>query len=77
MARGEAPSGDMIPWTLTQQFQEADFAALSGARVVRIATHPDMQRMGYGTRALEQLIQYYPVCARSPPPTLSPALTPP
>jgi N-acetyltransferase 10 len=28
---------------------------LSGARVVRIATHPDYQRMGYGSRALELL----------------------
>ena len=59
MARGEAPSGDMIPWTMSQQFQEAEFASLSGARVVRIAVHPDAQHMGYGSRAVQQLAAYY------------------
>ena len=59
MARGEAPSGDMIPWTMSQQFQEADFARLSGARIVRIAVHPDAQHMGYGSRAIQQLQAYY------------------
>jgi N-acetyltransferase 10 len=59
MSRGEAPSGDLIPWTLTQQFQESDFAALSGARVVRVAVHPEMQHMGYGSRAIDQLVHYY------------------
>lgn len=32
---------------------------MSGARVVRIATHPDFQRMGYGSRALQLLIEYF------------------
>ncbi len=32
---------------------------MSGVRVVRIATHPDFQRMGYGSRALQLLIEYY------------------
>lgn len=59
MARGEAPSGDLIPWTLSQQFQESDFAQLSGARVVRVAVHPEMQHMGYGSRAIDQLVHYY------------------
>ena len=59
MARGEAPSGDLIPWTLSQQFQESDFPSLSGARVVRVAVHPEMQHMGYGSRAIDQLIHYY------------------
>ena len=59
MSRGEAPSGDLIPWTMSQQFQESDFAALSGARVVRVAVHPDMQHMGYGSRAVQQLVHYY------------------
>ena len=30
------------------QFQDSDFAMLSGARVVRIATHPDYNRVSYG-----------------------------
>ena len=32
--------GDMIPWTISQQFNDNEFATLSGARIVRIATHP-------------------------------------
>ena len=37
LARGERASGDLIPWTLSQQFQDNDFPQLSGARIVRIA----------------------------------------
>ncbi|KAL6077347.1 N-acetyltransferase 10 [Balamuthia mandrillaris] len=59
LARGEKAAGDLIPWTLSQQFQDEGFPSLSGARVVRIATHPDYQRMGYGIRALELLKKYY------------------
>eukprot|EP00117_Sycon_ciliatum_P005781 scpid27031/ scgid9589/ N-acetyltransferase 10 len=59
LARGQRSAGDLIPWTVSQQFNESDFGRLSGARVVRIATHPDHQKKGYGTRALEQLKQYY------------------
>jgi N-acetyltransferase 10 len=40
MSRGNKASGDMIPWTVSQQFNDGEFASLSGARVVRIATHP-------------------------------------
>jgi N-acetyltransferase 10 len=36
-------------------FQDDNFPCLSGARIVRIATHPDYQRMGYGSRAIELL----------------------
>lgn len=36
-----------------------DFAGLSGGRVVRIATHPDFQGMGYGSRALQLLLDYF------------------
>ena len=41
LGRGVRAGGDMIPWLITQQFQENGFAKLSGARVVRIACHPD------------------------------------
>lgn len=57
--QGQRASGDLIPWTLSQQFQDEDFPSLSGARVVRIATHPDFHKMGYGSRALSILKQYY------------------
>jgi N-acetyltransferase 10 len=41
LSRGLRAGGDMIPWLISQQFQENKFAQLCGARVVRIATHPD------------------------------------
>lgn len=59
LSRGHRASGDLIPWTISQQFQDNDFPSLSGARVVRIATHPDYQGMGYGSRALTLLQRYY------------------
>lgn len=59
LTRGVRANGDLIPWVISQQFQDGDFASLSGARVVRIATHHDYTGMGYGARALEQLDAYY------------------
>ncbi|KNC75508.1 hypothetical protein SARC_11967 [Sphaeroforma arctica JP610] len=59
LARGKTAAGDLIPWTLTQQFQDKDFASLSGARIVRIATHPSYQKMGYGSRAIDLLGEYF------------------
>ena len=92
--RGFRSSGDLIPWSISQQvrpsssyrassssslnaisllpvlpwripaffscqFQDTEFASLAGARVVRIAVHPDAMRMGYGTRALQLLSDFY------------------
>lgn len=59
LGRGKRASGDLIPWTIAQQFQDDNFPGLSGARIVRIATHPNYQRMGYGLQALRLLRQYY------------------
>ncbi|XP_068115792.1 RNA cytidine acetyltransferase [Hyperolius riggenbachi] len=59
LSRGKKASGDLIPWTISEQFQDPDFGSLSGARVVRIAVHPDYQGMGYGSRALQLLQMYY------------------
>ncbi|KAK7677713.1 hypothetical protein QCA50_019265 [Cerrena zonata] len=59
LSRGFRAGGDMIPWLVSQQFQESKFALLSGARVVRIATHPDYAHMGYGSRAMQALNSYY------------------
>ena len=44
-AAGNQPTGDLIPWTISQQFQDAEFPSLSGARIVRIAVHPDVVRV--------------------------------
>ena len=41
LGRGTRAGGDMIPWLVSQQFQETMFGSLSGARIVRIACHPD------------------------------------
>ncbi|KAI0314072.1 DUF699-domain-containing protein [Amylostereum chailletii] len=63
LGRGLRAGGDLIPWLVSQQFQESKFALMSGARVVRIATHPDYANarflMGYGARALKALNMYY------------------
>lgn len=59
LSRGKKASGDLIPWTISEQFQDSKFGSLSGGRVVRIAVNPDYQGMGYGTRALQLLQQYY------------------
>lgn len=62
LSRGKRASGDLIPWTISQQFNDNEFGSLSGGRVVRIATHPEFQNMGYGKRTLQQLIEYYSGC---------------
>lgn len=47
---GMKSSGDLIPWIISQQYQDGDFAMLSGARIVRIATHPDYTRVSVLSR---------------------------
>lgn len=59
LARGHRSAGDLIPWTIAQQFGDSKFAQLSGARIVRIAVHPSVQGMGYGTRAVDLLYRFY------------------
>lgn len=59
LSRGRKASGDLIPWNVSEQFNDREFPKLAGARIVRIATHPNYQRMGYGKRALKLLKNYY------------------
>ncbi|XP_077423794.1 RNA cytidine acetyltransferase isoform X2 [Vanacampus margaritifer] len=59
LSRGKKASGDLIPWTVSEQFQDPEFGSLSGGRVVRIAVNPDYQGMGYGSRVLQLLQMYY------------------
>ncbi|EHN00538.1 Kre33p [Saccharomyces cerevisiae x Saccharomyces kudriavzevii VIN7] len=59
LSRGQRAGGDLIPWLISQQFQDEEFASLSGARVVRIATNPEYASMGYGSRAIELLRDYF------------------
>ncbi|KAL4195527.1 hypothetical protein AMTRI_Chr05g73770 [Amborella trichopoda] len=59
LSEGYQPSGDQIPWKVSEQFQDKGFPSLSGARIVRIAVHPSVLRAGYGSAAVELLIRYY------------------
>ncbi|KAI9828930.1 MAG: hypothetical protein M1826_005853 [Phylliscum demangeonii] len=59
LSRGQRAGGDLIPWLVSQQFQDENFAGLSGGRIVRIATNPDYLGMGYGSQALSLLIDYF------------------
>lgn len=59
LSRGQRAAGDLIPWLVSQQFQDEEFAGLSGARIVRIATNPEYTNMGYGSRALSLLTDFY------------------
>merc|ERR1719469_1703547 len=59
LARGHRSAGDLIPWTISQQFGDSNFAELSGVRIVRIAVHPTLQGMGYGSRAMDLLTRFY------------------
>ncbi|CAM6032806.1 unnamed protein product [Sphagnum compactum] len=59
LSEGNQPNGDLIPWTVSQQFQDAEFPSLSGARIVRIAVHPNVIRAGYGSCAVDLLARYY------------------
>ncbi len=59
LAAGQLPQGDLLPWTIGQQFQDAEFPGLSGARIVRIAVHPEIPRAGYGSKAVALLKRYF------------------
>ncbi|XP_050292456.1 RNA cytidine acetyltransferase 1 [Quercus robur] len=59
LSDGYQPSGDQIPWKFCEQFQDTVFPGLSGARIVRIATHPGVMRSGYGSQAVELLARYF------------------
>jgi len=50
--------GDLLPWIISKHFLDSSFGELSGIRIIRISTHPDIQDMGYGTRSLEILKKF-------------------
>lgn len=57
--RGLKPSGDLVPWSLSEQFLDRSLFNIMGARIVRIATHPNATRMGYGARAIQLLKTFF------------------
>lgn len=56
---GHQPFGDQIPWKFFSEFRDPVFPSLSGARIVRIATHPNAMRLGYGSVAVKLLTRYF------------------
>ncbi|KAG5534140.1 hypothetical protein RHGRI_022320 [Rhododendron griersonianum] len=59
LTEGHQPFGDQIAWKFCEQFRDTVFPSLSGARIVRIATHPSAMRLGYGSTAVELLTRYF------------------
>ena len=51
--------GDLIPWVISRQYLDASFAELAGVRILRLAVHPDVYHMGYGSRAIQALIRFF------------------
>jgi len=49
------PKGNVIPDIITKHYRRLDFGQLKGVRIVRIATHPEFQGRGFGSKALELL----------------------
>jgi N-acetyltransferase 10 len=59
MGRSHKPSGDMIPWNLSQQYMNSGILNVLGVRVVRIATHPEALNLGLGTKMLQELATFF------------------
>ena len=59
MQRGIKPAGDLVPWSLSEQFLDQSLFNIMGARVIRIASHPGAARMGYGSRAMDLMRQFF------------------
>ncbi|NVM02586.1 MAG: tRNA(Met) cytidine acetyltransferase [Candidatus Helarchaeota archaeon] len=59
MLMGKQTPGNLIPWICITHYRLGDFAKLRGARIVRIATHPDLFQKGLGTKMLTQIEENY------------------
>eukprot|EP00702_Spironucleus_salmonicida_P007154 EST48445.1 N-acetyltransferase-like protein [Spironucleus salmonicida] len=51
--------GNMVPWLLSQQFQQPSLSSKTTIRIVRIATNPFFMQRGYGQQAVQQLQKLY------------------
>ncbi len=51
------PSGHILPHRTIIHHGERRFPKLRGVRIVRIATHPSMMDRGFGSKALEHLVE--------------------
>ncbi|MFX1297592.1 MAG: GNAT family N-acetyltransferase [Promethearchaeota archaeon] len=59
MLKGKQTPGNLIPWICITHYRLGDFAELKGARIVRIATHPDLFQKGLGSKILTDIEEYY------------------
>lgn len=59
LGRSHKPSGDLIPWNLSQQYLNSGILNVLGVRVVRIATHPEAFGLGLGSRMLQELTKFF------------------
>ena len=58
MLEGDVVFGNIIPDIFLKYYAFEDFARMRGLRVVRIATHPELQGMGIGSFGLKNLEEY-------------------
>ena len=54
LSKGNRSAGDLIPWTVAQQFLDSDFSQLSGARIVRIASRVEKARNWNANRLISR-----------------------
>ena len=59
LGRANKPSGDMIPWNLSQQYMNSGILNVLGVRIVRIATHPEATNLGLGSKMLKGLEDFF------------------
>ncbi|MHA1378861.1 MAG: GNAT family N-acetyltransferase [Candidatus Helarchaeota archaeon] len=59
MLKGKQVPGNLIPWITITHFRNDEISKLKGARIVRIATHPELFQKGLGSKMLIQLEKYY------------------
>ncbi|RLE82005.1 MAG: tRNA(Met) cytidine acetyltransferase [Thermoprotei archaeon] len=55
LIKGGWIAGNIIPDRLLKHYKLIEFAKLTGWRIVRIATHPQVMRKGLGSRALSEI----------------------
>ncbi|KAM0675013.1 N-acetyltransferase 10 [Gurleya vavrai] len=51
--------GNLIPWIIYDNYMLKEYLNKKGMRVVRLAVHPDLNRMGYGSQAINLLSNLY------------------
>lgn len=58
MAEGFKPRGQIIPDVVLKHHWMHEFPQLTGARIVRIATHPAVNNMGVGSFGLQKVMEW-------------------